>query len=104
MNGVVLQFFNGVLDGTHTLQQLDSQSQLLLDSFYFCFYEVWVGQGGHLHSLAQPQARSVSHYLVNNIDLTPIKNPPTFSQELHTYGMAVYQNQEFDSLTIFMVC
>ena len=75
MEGVVFEFFDGVLDVTHTLQQLDSHSKLLQDSFYFFFCEVWVWQGDHVYSLAQPQARSVSYHLVNNVDLTPfLKN------------------------------
>ena len=75
MDGVVLELFDGILYRTHTLQQLDSHSQLLQDSLYFCFCEVWVGQGDHVYSLAQPQARSVSYHLVNNVDLTPfLKN------------------------------
>jgi len=49
--------------------------------------------GSHLLSLQ----------FVNNLDLTPNKSP-TFSQELHTYGMAVNQTHQFDSPAFFVVC
>jgi hypothetical protein len=63
MDGVVLELFDGFLYRTHTLQQLDSHSQLLQDSLYFYICEVWGGQGDHVYSLAQLQARSVSLWL-----------------------------------------